>query len=555
MQALLGYPAADFLSGRTALPALIHPEDRDIADTLFSPASPEKSGDCNLRIRQADGRILCVKSVYRRESTADGTVLVLQLQDAKSLPRTMVGAATSPMFAAMMENTDDYIYFKDRNHVFTGASQTLVALCSPATRWTDLLGQTDYDVFPEEFADIYYRLEKQIFAGNTVAHEVQKTLGKDGRAGWVDNRKYPIRDTNGVLIGLYGIARDITALKQKEEELEASEQRWKFAVEGSGDGLWDWNVPASTVFFSKRWKEILGFTEDEIGTGLEEWSKRVHPDDLPRVMANVQAHLDGTSPAYRCEHRVLCKDGSWKWMLDRGRVIERDVAGRPLRMIGTHSDITERKQAEAVLQQNHAAAERMRRALLSTLEDQKRAQKAVRDREARYSAMVDSIADAIISTDARGHIVGWNPGAERIFGYRQSEILGQPLLLLLPDRYHDRHTADLAGAAAGRPQPAVGAAVEAEGRRKDGREFPLKLSLSEWQIDGQKFFTTIIRDITEEKMAAANLAAKMEELRRWQSATLGREGRVLELKREINALRASHGEPPRYPSVLTEGRP
>jgi hypothetical protein len=122
-------------------------------------------------------------------------------------------------FTAMMENTDDFIYFKDRNHVFTGASQTLVSLCDPAEHWTDLLGQTDYDDFPEEYADIYYRLEKQVFAGIPVAHEIQETLRKDGRKGWVDNRKYPIRDQNGEIIGLFGVARDITERKVAEAEL------------------------------------------------------------------------------------------------------------------------------------------------------------------------------------------------------------------------------------------------------------------------------------------------------------------------------------------------
>ena len=148
---------------------------------------------------------------------------------------------------------------------------------------------------------------------------------------------------------------DITEHKQAEVALLASEYRWKFAIEGSGDGLWDWDVPESKVFFSTRWKEMLGFSQDEIGSGLHEWSKRVHPDDLVRVMADVQAHLDGTTPLYINEHRVSCKDGSWKWILDRGLVVERDAASRPLRVIGTHSDITERKKAESELAQyrNH----------------------------------------------------------------------------------------------------------------------------------------------------------------------------------------------------------
>lgn len=151
------------------------------------------------------------------------------------------------------------------------------------------------------------------------------------------------------------LAREIRERKQAEAKLRQSEARWQFAIEGFGDGVWDWNVPAREVVFSSRWKAMLGFAENEIGTGLEEWSKRVHPEDLPRVMADVQAHLAGTTAHYANEHRMSCKDGSWKWMLDRGLVIERDAAGQPLRVIGTHKDITERKQAEASLRRTDRA--------------------------------------------------------------------------------------------------------------------------------------------------------------------------------------------------------
>ena len=113
---------------------------------------------------------------------------------------------------AMMDNTDDFIFFKDRNHVFTGASQTLVALTPPVEHWAELIGKTDYDLFPEEYADAYYELEKQVFSGVAVAHEVQGVLRKDGSKGWVDNRKYPIRDDAGAIIGLFGVARDISEL-------------------------------------------------------------------------------------------------------------------------------------------------------------------------------------------------------------------------------------------------------------------------------------------------------------------------------------------------------
>ena len=180
--------------------------------------SGKTSGSFNLRLRQANGRIRCFKALYTK---AGQGVLELRLQDAKSLPRTLSDAATTANFQAMMENTNDFIYFKDRNHVFTGASQTLVTITDPAEHWTDLLGQTDYDVFPEEYADVYYRLEKQVFSGVPVAHEVQGYRSKSGQQGWVDNRKYPIRDEHGEVIGLFGIARDITEQRRLETALLA----------------------------------------------------------------------------------------------------------------------------------------------------------------------------------------------------------------------------------------------------------------------------------------------------------------------------------------------
>ena len=132
-------------------------------------------------------------------------------------------------------------------------------------------------------------------------------------------------------------------------DLRDSETRWRFAIEGAGDGLWDWDVATGKVFFSPRWKTMLGYTDTEVGDGLNDWSSRVHPDDMAAVMADLQPHLDGKTPQYVSEHRVLCKDGSFKWILDRGLVVARDADGKPLRVVGTHHDVTQRKREQDAL--------------------------------------------------------------------------------------------------------------------------------------------------------------------------------------------------------------
>ncbi|PKO25331.1 MAG: hypothetical protein CVU35_04725 [Betaproteobacteria bacterium HGW-Betaproteobacteria-8] len=145
-------------------------------------------------------------------------------------------------------------------------------------------------------------------------------------------------------------------LKQLLDELDRvyktmrdSEQRWKFALEGSGDGVWDWKVGTDEMFFSRRWKEMLGYEDYEFPNHYESWRAIVHPEDIAELLGQLQNHLDGKSDSFRMEYRVQRKDGSWFWVLTRGLVVERDNAGNPRRMVGTHSDITQRKESEELI--------------------------------------------------------------------------------------------------------------------------------------------------------------------------------------------------------------
>ncbi len=124
-------------------------------------------------------------------------------------------------------------------------------------------------------------------------------------------------------------------------KLQSLEFRWNFALEGSGQGVWDWDLRTDQVFFSRVLKEMLGFAEGEFGNHVTDWSSRVHPDDFERVMADLRDHFEGRASVYVSEHRVRQKDGDYRWILDRGLVVSRDSEGRALRMIGTHTDVTE----------------------------------------------------------------------------------------------------------------------------------------------------------------------------------------------------------------------
>ncbi|WP_234730916.1 GGDEF domain-containing protein [Acidocella facilis] len=125
---------------------------------------------------------------------------------------------------------------------------------------------------------------------------------------------------------------------------------WEIAIEGSGTGVWDRNIVTGDIWYSASWHAILGYTPGELSNQIETAYLRVHPEDLAYVQATMQAHFEARTAFYEVEHRLRCKDGSFKWVLSRGRVISRDAAGRALRMVGTTTDITARKQVEMELQ-------------------------------------------------------------------------------------------------------------------------------------------------------------------------------------------------------------
>jgi len=173
-----------------------------------------------------------------------------------------------------------------------------------------------------------------------------RILLPDGSLKWLFRRSTTVSEdaTGSVRVG---VLLDITARKQAEAELRASEAVWKLALESAGDGVWDWNLQSGEEFISQGIKAMYGYADNELANFAEELDNRTHPDDLQQMQADRQAHFEGRAPVYRNEHRVRCKDGSWKWVLSRGMVIARDADGKPLRMIGTHTDITDLKQAEA----------------------------------------------------------------------------------------------------------------------------------------------------------------------------------------------------------------
>jgi diguanylate cyclase (GGDEF)-like protein/PAS domain S-box-containing protein len=254
-------------------------------------------------------------------------------------------------------------------------------------------------------------------------------------------------------------------LIEKTEAQRESEERWQLALRGNNDGIWDWNVKTNEVFFSNRWKEMLGFEEQEISHHLDEWSKRVHPDDLDFVKQLIFDHFAKKTPFYISEHRVLCKDGSYKWILDRGQALW-DEAGNVIRMCGSHTDISERKYAEFE-----------RRELIIALEN---------------------AVSGISQLDTQGRYLFVNQSYSNAVGYQPEEMIG----MFWPKTVHPD---DLEKLIAAYQQMLKDGKVEVEARgiRRDGSSFYKQLVMISIYDDQQQFIGhhCFMKDITDRKEA------------------------------------------------------
>lgn len=259
---------------------------------------------------------------------------------------------------------------EDERRLFVGGP-VLTLLWAPQGGWpvryvsenvAQVLGYSPAELMAAErsFMDFVYpgdraRLDKEVelYLQQRALHWEQRyrLVHQNGEPRWFYDFTVADWDEQGQLRQVRGYLIDQTERVELENRLRVEEERVELALQGADLGLWDWHVPSGSVTFNERWAAMLGFRLAEIPPHVSSWELLVHPDDKAQVDAALQAHLQGLVPAYVCEHRMRHKDGHWIWVLDRGKVMERDADGKPLRAVGTHLDITAAKEAAAALQQ------------------------------------------------------------------------------------------------------------------------------------------------------------------------------------------------------------
>jgi PAS domain S-box-containing protein len=168
---------------------------------------------------------------------------------------------------------------------------------------------------------------------------------------YFENTFIPARNADGQIVGVIISSKNITARKNAQQLVQESEARLQFALEATRQGAWDWNLQTNEIFYSSSYKKLYGFSEDELKNHVSEWMTRIHPDDKKKMQASVDEHLQAPDPVYDSQYRILAKDGQYRWVAAKGLLIYNEETGEPVRMIGTHTDITEKMEQEFRLKQ------------------------------------------------------------------------------------------------------------------------------------------------------------------------------------------------------------
>ena len=352
----MGYTRQEAI-GRTATELGLFADERSSAVISEELRGAGRVTNLEFKARTKDGRVL--------DGLFSGDVIDSQGQ--QSLLTVMVDITElrrqQSMIHSLLDSIPDLIFFKDKEGRYLGCNPSFCRFVGRARQ--DIVGHTDYDLFDRAIADSFRGYDQAMLVSLKSHHNDEWIIYPDGRRALCDTLKTPYFGPDGELVGILGIARDITARRSAEEAHREVAQRLAFALEATGDGIWDWDVSTGRVKHNARWCKLLDLDESHLEHSLEVFSARIHPDDLSNVMQAIEQCLAGKS-SYQSRHRIRHEDGRYLWVMDRGRLVERGDDGNPKRMVGSMADITDlveaeevQKKAEAQLRAALAESERL----------------------------------------------------------------------------------------------------------------------------------------------------------------------------------------------------
>ncbi len=255
--------------------------------------------------------------------------------------------AERALFRAMIDQVPDYIFAKDTGSRFIVVNRAVAA--DLGLQPDDLIGKTDFELHWADLARKFFADEQKVInSGEPLLDIEEYVVDVSGNKKWLSTSKVPLRNDQNEVIGIVGVSRNISERRRAEAALAESESRWNFALEGAGQGVWDHDLKHGKAFYSRMWRQMRGFDlDEEIDASREAWLARVHPDDRARIIDQANRQNSGELAQNSFEYREQHRDGHYVWILSRGKAVEWNPDGSVARIIGTDTDITSLKEAEA----------------------------------------------------------------------------------------------------------------------------------------------------------------------------------------------------------------
>jgi len=490
---ILGHEGPEVATSRSSWTSRVHREDLPrVCEDLDRISAGGRVFEFEYRFRYRDGSYHWIhdSAVVFRDANGEPERVVGIMRDVSARRASDRALADSEArYRSFVENATEGVYSLEPEapiplslpveDIVTRLRAARVGTCNDAfarmcgfAAAGDVVGRTAAHLF--RGADLDGQVEllaKWLDADCRLAGELTVERGANGDETWFEVSLIGVVE-DGSLVWVWGARSDVTARVRYEQALEHERARLGWIIEGTRVGTWEWNVQTGETRFNARWAEMLGYTLEELEPiSVETWKRLTDPGDFARAGAALERHFAGELEYYDCELRMRHKDGHDVWVHDRGRLVSRDEAGRPLIMAGTHSDVTARKRAEESL---------------------------------RLAASVyENSAEGVVITEVDGRAVDVNPAFTELLGYRRQEVVGASSGLWEAASHHAAvgEAFEAALARTGRWQG------ETWFRRKDGTEFPVWLSVSTVfdETDTATHRVGVFTDITPIKQSEAEL--------------------------------------------------
>jgi len=349
--ALYGLKPGEFGGTREDFLRFVHPDDlARVRQRLEQPHSAGTATEFDFKIIRADGQLrhISARALVHRDASGRAIRLVgLNRDITHEREREQAVTSLNQRLLFVLNATGygvwEYEFGSDRmhwdDHLLEIYGLSRGQLSGLVKDWRDR-------VHPEDLPGVLAEID-EAQEGKLLQIEQQfRIVRPDGIVRHISSHSYFLRQPDGTPRNMVGFDKDVTGEHNLREELRITEERWKLALAGNNDGVWDWNIKTGEIYRNARCAEILGYRPEELPADQQIWLVFGHPEDVSSATGALADHLEGRTPLYQSEYRLRHRDGYWIWVQDRGKVVARDPRGQALRVVGTQTDITPRKQLE-----------------------------------------------------------------------------------------------------------------------------------------------------------------------------------------------------------------